>query len=111
MQIHEALWKVLLAVCLVVYLNKHNIDNGVFVSLSWLPLTHFCVDVMLIGITHSRDQPPFISTLFQLKVYANVRPLNISKWEMYIQLFLYLILDKDKYKLSLDFTPFWAGCR
>jgi len=40
-------------------------------------------------------------TLFQLQVYANIRPLKISKWEMCIQLFLDLILDKDKYKLSL----------
>ena len=58
---------------------------------------------MLICITHSRDQPPLKSTLVQLKVYANIRPQKISKWEMSIQLFLDLILDKDKYKLSLKF--------
>jgi len=58
---------------------------------------------MLICITHSRDQPPLKSTLFQLKVYANIRPLKISKWEMCIQLFLDYNFDKDKYKLSLEF--------
>jgi len=52
---------------------------------------------MLICITDSRDQIPLKSTLFQLQVYANIRPLKISKWEMCIQLFLDLILDKDKY--------------
>jgi len=81
-------FRLLFAVCLVVYLNKHNIDNDVFVS------THICVAVMLICVTHSRDQPPLKSTLFQRKVYANIRPLNISKWEICIQLFLDLILDK-----------------
>ena len=40
---------------LVVYLNKHNIDNDVFVNLSWLLLTHICVDFMLICITYNRD--------------------------------------------------------
>jgi len=44
-----------------------------------------------------RDQPPLKSTLFQLQVYANNRPLKISKWEMCIQLFLDLIIDTDKY--------------
>jgi len=59
------------AVCLVVYLNKHNIDNDVL-SLSWILLSHFCVDVLLICITHNRYQPPLKSTLFQLQVYANI---------------------------------------
>jgi len=58
---------------------------------------------MLICITHSRDQPPLESTLSQLQVYVNMRPLKVSKWEMCIQLFLDLIIDKDKYKLSLEF--------
>jgi len=58
---------------------------------------------MLICITHSRDQPPLKSTLSQLQVYVNKRPLKVSKWEMCIQLFLDLIIDKDKYKLSLEF--------
>ena len=43
---------------------------------------------MLICITHSRDQPALKSTLFQLQVYANMRPLKVSKLEMCIQLFL-----------------------
>jgi len=64
---------------------------------------------MLICITHSRDQPPLKSTLFQLKVCANIRPLKISKWEMCIQLFLDIILDKDKYKLSLQFDAIFGG--
>ena len=64
---------------------------------------------MLICITHSRDQPPLKSTLFQLKVYANDRPLKISKWEVSIQLFLDLILDKDKYKRSLEFDAILGG--
>jgi len=64
---------------------------------------------MLICITHSRDQPPLKSTLFQLQVYANIRPLKISKWEMCIQLFLDLILNKDKYKLSLEFDAIMGG--
>ena len=80
-------FRLLFAVCLVVYLNKHNIDNDVCVSLSWILLTHFCVAVMLICITHSRDQPPLKSTLFQLKVYANIWPIKISKWERCFQLF------------------------
>jgi len=63
---------------------------------------------MLICITHSRDQPPLKSTLFQLQVHANIRPLKISKWEM-CQLFLVLILDKDKYKLSLEFDTILGG--
>jgi len=71
------------AVCLVVYLNKHNIDNDVL-SLSWILLSHFCVAVMLVCITHNRDQPPPKSTLFQLQVYANIRPLKISKRKMCI---------------------------
>ena len=33
---------------------------------------------------------------------------KISKWEMCIQLFLYLILDKDKYKLSLEFDAIFG---
>jgi len=64
---------------------------------------------MLICITHSRDQAPLKSTLFLRQVYANIRPLKISKWEMYIQLFLDLILDKDKYKLSLEFDAILGG--
>ena len=64
---------------------------------------------MLICITHSRDQPPLKSTLFQLQVNANIRPLKVSKWEMCIQLFLDLILDKDKYKLSLEFDAILSG--
>jgi len=65
---------------------------------------------MLICITHNRDQPPFKSTLFQLQVYANIRSLKISKlWEMCIQLFLDLILDKDKYKLSVEFDAMLGG--
>ena len=62
---------------------------------------------MLICITHSRDQPPLKSTLFQLKVYANIRPLKINKWEMCIQLFFDLIIDK--YKLSLEFDAIMGG--
>jgi len=57
---------------------------------------------MLFCITHNRDQPPLKSTLFQLQVFANIRSLKMSKWEMCIQLFLDLILDKDKYKMSLQ---------
>ena len=72
-------------------------------------MTHFCVAVMFICITHSHDQPPLKSTLFQLKVYANIRPLKISKWEMCIQLFLNLILDKDKYKLSVEIDAIFGG--
>ena len=64
---------------------------------------------MLICITPSRYQPPLKSTLVQLQVYANIRPLKISKWEMCIQLFLDLILDKDKYKLSLEFDAILGG--
>ena len=64
---------------------------------------------MLICITHSRDQPPLKSTLFQLQVYANIRSLKISKWEMCIQLVLDLILDKDKFKLSLEFDAILGG--
>ena len=64
---------------------------------------------MLICITHRRDQAPLKSTLFQLKMYANIRPLKISKWEMCIQLFLDLILDKDKYKLSMEFDAILGG--
>ena len=64
---------------------------------------------MLICITHSRDQPPNKSTLFQLQVHANIRPLKFSKWEMCIQLFLDLILHKDKYKLSLEFDAILGG--
>ena len=56
---------------------------------------------MLICITHSRDQTPLKSTLFQLKVYANIRPLKISKWVMCIQLFLDLILDKGLVTLAV----------
>jgi len=101
-------YRVLFAVSLVVYLNKHNLDNDVFVSWSWILLTHFCVAVVLI-LLHSRDQPPLKSTLFQLQVYANIRSLKISKWEMCFQLFLDLILDKDKYKLSLVFDALLGG--
>jgi len=43
---------------------------------------------MLFCITHNRDQPPLKSSLFQLQVFANIRSLKISKWEMCIQLFL-----------------------
>jgi len=64
---------------------------------------------MLMCITHSRDQPPLKSTLFQLKVYANIWPIKISKREMCIQLFLDSILDKDKYKLSLEFDAILGG--
>jgi len=64
---------------------------------------------MLICITNSRDQPPLKSTLFQLQVYANIRPLKVSKCEMCIQLFLDLILDKDKYKLLLEFDAILVG--
>jgi len=39
------------------------------------------VAVMLICITHSRDQPPLKSTLFQLQVYANIRPLKSPNWK------------------------------
>ena len=63
---------------------------------------------MLISITHSRDQPPLKSTLIQLQVYATIRPLKISKSDMCIQLFLDLILDKDKYKLSLEFDAIFG---
>jgi len=72
-------------------------------------LTHFCVAVMLFCITHTRDQPPLKSTLFELQVYANIRSLKISKWEMCIQLYLDLILDKDNYKLSLEFDAILGG--
>jgi len=119
MQIHESLWEVLyvmkcslgvpsclfhvywactrfrllFAVCLVVYLNKHHIDN----------------DVMLNCITHSRDQPPLKSTLFQLKVYANIRPLKSANGRYVFNFVLHLILDKDKYKLSLEFDAILSG--
>ena len=33
------------AVCLVVYLNKHNIDNDVFVSYTWILPIHFCANL------------------------------------------------------------------
>ena len=102
-------FRLLFAVCLVVYLNKPNIDNDIFVSQSWILLTHFCVAVKLFWITHNRDQPPLKSTLYQLQVYANIRSLKISKWEMCIQLVLDLILDKDKYKLSLEFDAILGG--
>ena len=64
---------------------------------------------MLICITLSRDQPPPKSTLFQLQVYAYIRSLKLSKSEMCIQLVLDLILDKDKYKLSLEFDAILGG--
>jgi len=64
---------------------------------------------MLICITHSRDQQPLKSKLFQLQVYANIWPLKISKWEMCFQLLLDLIVDKDKYKLSLEFDSILGG--
>jgi len=67
------------------------------------------VAVKLLCITHNRDQPPLKSTLFQLQVYANIRSLKISKWDMCIQLVLDLILDKDKYKLSLEFDAILGG--
>jgi len=62
---------------------------------------------MLICITHSRDQPPLKSTLFQLKVYANIRPLKSANGRCV--LFLDLILDIDKYKLSLEFDAILGG--
>jgi len=56
---------------------------------------------MLICITHSRDQPPLKYTLFQLKVYANIRPLKISKWEMCIYSTIFKTVLSSGYILIL----------
>jgi len=99
----------LCAVCLVVHLNKHIIDNKVCMTSSYVLLTHFYVAFMYINFcfTHSRNhwQPPLESPQFQLHVYANIRPL----WNQQMGdacVFIYFknkLFDKDKYNMSLEF--------
>ena len=59
---------------------------------------------MLICITHSRDQPPFKSTLFSAQSVRKISATKNQQMGDVYSTFLNIIIDKDKYKLSLEFV-------